>query len=79
MADDLFAVAAETAKLSRAPLAARLRPRSIDDVVGQTHLVGPGRPLRQLVESDRLTSALLWGPPGNRQDHVGSRCSRNHR
>ena len=64
MADDLFAVAAETAKLSRAPLAARLRPRSIDDVVGQTHLVGPGRPLRQLVESDRLTSALLWGPPG---------------
>lgn len=64
MVDDLFAVAAETAKLSRAPLAARLRPRSIDDVVGQTHLVGPGRPLRQLVESDRLTSALLWGPPG---------------
>ena len=64
MADDLFAVAAETAKLSRAPLAARLRPRSIDDVVGQLHLVGPGRPLRRLVESDRLTSALLWGPPG---------------
>ena len=64
MSDDLFAVAAEEAKLTRAPLAARLRPRSIDDVVGQTHLVGPGRPLRRLVESDRLTSALLWGPPG---------------
>ena len=64
MTDDLFAAAAESAKLTRAPLAARLRPRSIDDVVGQTHLVGPGRPLRRLVESDRLTSALLWGPPG---------------
>jgi putative ATPase len=64
MADDLFAVAAEQAKLTRAPLAARLRPRTIDDVVGQAHLVGPGRPLRRLVESDRLTSALLWGPPG---------------
>lgn len=64
MADDLFAAAAETAKLTRAPLAARLRPRTIDDVVGQDHLVGPRRPLRRLVEADRLTSALLWGPPG---------------
>ena len=64
MPDDLFAVAAEQAKLTRAPLAARLRPRSIDDVVGQEHLVGPDRPLRRLVESDRLSSALLWGPPG---------------
>jgi len=64
MSDDLFAAAAETAKLTRSPLAARLRPRTIDDVVGQRHLVGPGRPLRRLVESDRLTSALLWGPPG---------------
>jgi putative ATPase len=64
MADDLFDVAAESARLTRAPLAARLRPRTIDDVVGQEHLVGPGRPLRRLVESDRLSSALLWGPPG---------------
>ena len=64
MADDLFGAAADSAKLTRAPLAARLRPRTIDDVVGQAHLVGPGMPLRHLVESDRLTSALLWGPPG---------------
>lgn len=64
MPDDLFGAAADTAKLTRAPLAARLRPRTIDDVVGQAHLVGPGKPLRHLVESDRLTSALLWGPPG---------------
>ena len=64
MTDDLFAVAAEQQRRARAPLAARLRPRTIDDVVGQDHLVGPGKPLRRLVETDRLTSALLWGPPG---------------
>lgn len=64
MSDNLFAAAAEETRRARAPLAARLRPRTIDDVVGQEHLVGPGRPLRRLVESDRLSSALLWGPPG---------------
>ncbi len=61
---DLFTSAARERLVSRSPLAARLRPRTIDDVVGQRHLVGPGRPLRQLVEQDRLTSAILWGPPG---------------
>ena len=64
MTDDLFAAAAEKRLSERAPLAARLRPKTIDDVVGQEHLVGPGRPFRILVETDRLTSALLWGPPG---------------
>ncbi len=64
MSDDLFASAAEEQRRARAPLAARLRPRTLDDVVGQEHLVGPGKPLRTLVESDRLSSALLWGPPG---------------
>jgi putative ATPase len=61
---DLFSAAAEKRLLSTAPLAARLRPRTIDDVVGQDHLVGPGKPLRRLVEQDRLTSAIFWGPPG---------------
>jgi putative ATPase len=64
VSDDLFAAAADEQLRSRAPLASRLRPRTIDDVVGQAHLVGPGKPLRRLVETDRLTSALLWGPPG---------------
>jgi putative ATPase len=45
-------------------LAARLRPRTLDDVVGQEHLLGPGRPLRTLIMSDRLSSVVLWGPPG---------------
>jgi putative ATPase len=64
MGDDLFAAAAEEQLAQQAPLAARLRPMRLDDVVGQDELVGPGRPLRVLVESDRLSSAVLWGPPG---------------
>ncbi len=47
-----------------APLAARLRPSSLDEIVGQSHLVGPGGPLRAAIEADRLSSVILWGPPG---------------
>ncbi|MBA3983213.1 MAG: replication-associated recombination protein A [Acidimicrobiia bacterium] len=61
---DLFSSAAAEQLRRQAPLAARLRPRTIDDVVGQDHLVGPGRPLRRLTEQDRLSSAIFWGPPG---------------
>ncbi|MCU1396278.1 MAG: putative ATPase [Ilumatobacteraceae bacterium] len=64
MSDDLFSAAAADRLRQQAPLAARLRPKNLDEVVGQTHLVGPGRPLRRLVEQDRLTSAIFWGPPG---------------
>ncbi len=64
MGDDLFSAAADEHIRSQAPLAARLRPRTLDDIVGQEHLVGPGRPLRRLVEQDKLTSTILWGPPG---------------
>lgn len=46
------------------PLAERLRPRSLDDVIGQTHLLGPGMPLRLAFESGRPHSCILWGPPG---------------
>jgi putative ATPase len=48
----------------QAPLAARMRPRTLDEIVGQPHLLGPGAPLRALIETDRLSSILLWGPPG---------------
>lgn len=61
---DLFSAAAEELLRSQSPLAARLRPRTIDDVVGQEHLVGAGKPLRRLVERDKLSSAIFWGPPG---------------
>ena len=56
---DLFA-SAEPA----APLAEILRPRTLDDVIGQTHLIGPGRPLRLAFESGKPHSMILWGPPG---------------
>ncbi|MCG3189056.1 MAG: Replication-associated recombination protein A [Burkholderiaceae bacterium] len=48
-----------------APLADRLRPRRLDEVIGQRHLLGPGRPLRVAFESGRLHSMILWGPPGS--------------
>ena len=46
------------------PLAARMRPATLDDYVGQKHLVGPGKPLRRAVEQGQLHSMILWGPPG---------------
>jgi putative ATPase len=47
-----------------APLPERMRPRTLDEVIGQTHLVGPGKPLRRMLESGRISSLILWGPPG---------------
>ena len=47
-----------------APLAERLRPRTLDEVIGQAHLLGPGKPLRVAFETGRLHSMILWGPPG---------------
>lgn len=46
------------------PLASRLRPENLDQVFGQTHLLGPGKILRELITQDRVTSMILWGPPG---------------
>ena len=48
----------------RGPLAARIRPRTLDEFVGQEHILGPGRILRQAIESDQVSSIILWGPPG---------------
>src|ERR1700680_2367694 len=55
-----------------APLAARMRPRNLDEFVGQAHLVGPGSPLRALIETDRLSSVILWGPPGTGKTSLAS-------
>jgi putative ATPase len=62
---DLFSQAADAAAASTAPLAARMRPQTLDEVVGQGHLLTPGAPLRQLVDGGGTTSVLLWGPPGS--------------
>ena len=64
MAEDLFGAALQERLSRQAPLAARLRPATLDDVVGQEHLLGPNGPLRRLIEADRMSSVILWGPPG---------------
>ncbi|MER3484164.1 MAG: AAA family ATPase [Meiothermus sp.] len=50
--------------MNTAPLAEALRPQTLDEVVGQEHLTGPGKPLRKMLETGRLSSFILWGPPG---------------
>tara|TARA_B100000700_G_scaffold10332_1_gene10586 strand:+ start:1177 stop:2502 length:1326 start_codon:yes stop_codon:yes gene_type:complete len=62
--EDLFSHAAKERLKNRAPLADRLRPTRLDDVVGQEHLIGKDQPLRHLIETDKLSSLILWGPPG---------------
>jgi putative ATPase len=62
--DSLFDEAADRAAASAAPLAVRMRPRSLDEVIGQRHLTAPGTPFRKLIENDAPMSLILWGPPG---------------
>jgi len=51
-------------KPEQSPLASRVRPRTLDDFVGQTHLLGSGKILRELIENDQVSSMIFWGPPG---------------
>ncbi|WP_084201481.1 replication-associated recombination protein A [Geobacter pickeringii] len=62
---DLFDTSAAAATAKDAPLAERMRPRTLDEYVGQAHLLGEGKLLRRLIESDTLTSLIFWGPPGS--------------
>jgi putative ATPase len=61
---------------SSAPLAVRMRPRTLDELVGQQHLLAPGSPLRRLIEGDQPMSLLLWGPPGTGKTTIASIVSR---
>jgi putative ATPase len=70
--DDLFAANATERLAARGPLAARMRPKRLDDVVGQAHLVGPNGALRTLAEHDKLSSVILWGPPGSGKTTMAS-------
>lgn len=62
--DDLFTEQRDERRFSAAPLAARMRPRSLEEVAGQQHLIGPGTAFRALLESGRPSSLILWGPAG---------------
>lgn len=64
MTGSLFEDATPAGPLPAAPLAERLRPSSLDEVIGQQHLLGPGKPLRLAFEAGKLHSFILWGPPG---------------
>lgn len=66
-----------TSELNRhAPLADRMRPQTLDDVVGQEHLLGAGKVLRSLIENDALHSIILWGPPGVGKTTIASVIAR---
>jgi putative ATPase len=67
---DLFDRAAE-ADVSGKPLAERMRPRRLEDFVGQDHVLGPGTALRRAVEADQVPSLILWGPPGTGKTTLG--------
>ena len=78
-ASSLFDAAEEEAAQAAAPLAVRMRPHTLDEVVGQAHLTGPGTPLRKLAEHDAGMSVVLWGPPGTGKTtlaHVISQVTR---
>ena len=62
--ESLFDEAEESAANAAAPLAVRMRPRNLDEVIGQRHLTGAGTPFRKLIDNDAPMSLLLWGPPG---------------
>ncbi|MDA8353420.1 MAG: AAA family ATPase [Firmicutes bacterium] len=61
---NLFDFGQEQEKEKKAPLAARMRPRTLDEMVGQSHILGPGKLLRRSIEADQLSSIILYGPPG---------------
>ena len=69
---DLFPTAASAEASAQRPLAARMRPRTLSEFVGQTHLLGPGKLLRRALDADRLTSLILYGPPGTGKTALAS-------
>ena len=62
---NLFEMASQQEKEKEAPLAARMRPQTLEDVVGQQHILGKGRLLYRAIKADRLSSLIFYGPPGS--------------
>jgi putative ATPase len=69
---DLFEYSRKDQLEKEAPLAVRMRPRTLEEYVGQEHIVGPGKLLRRAIEADRLGSIILWGPPGTGKTSLAS-------
>ena len=80
--EDLFSMAAQGGSVEpepvrrNAPLADRMRPRTLDEFLGQRQIVGPGRLLRRAIEADRLTSCIFYGPPGTGKTTLASIIAR---
>src|SRR5258708_11194835 len=64
---------------SAEPLASRMRPRTLDEIIGQEHLLAPGRALRRSIEEDRVPSIILWGPPGSAKTTLAEVIARQTR
>jgi len=62
--------------MNNLPLAARLRPKNLDEFVGQEHLVGPNKAIRKLIENNTLHAMVLWGPPGVGKNNFGATICR---
>jgi putative ATPase len=78
---DLFSERADRLADQDAPLAARMRPRTLEEFVGQGHVLGPGSALRGLIEADELRSVILWGPAGTGKTslaHIIAQATRSH-
>ncbi|RNL83648.1 replication-associated recombination protein A [Halostreptopolyspora alba] len=76
MSETLFDDAGADAQRGQEPMAVRMRPRTLDEVAGQRHLLGEGSPLRRLVEDDAPMSLFLWGPPGTGKTTLATVVSR---
>ena len=76
---DLFAKAEQANRQKAEPLAARMRPRTLDEMIGQSHLLAPGKLLRRLVVSKRIQSLLFYGPPGTGKTTLATALAKQHK
>src|SRR3954468_18011065 len=69
---DFAPLPSEASENNSRPLADRMRPQTLDEYIGQKHILGPGKPLRAQIERKHLSSLILWGPPGSGKTTLAS-------